>query len=154
MFSLKNEPMDQAVMLWKYVADSKHREGVQKIVAIGKAWHVSSAMQLLEACETLDPSDIYDLVESIQPSSYVIADLVLVAKQSQKSQTGSAGARIRHKENHAMKAEVFVWLDTNRQKFRSMDATAQAITKLQPIAFRTSRDWVGEWKKLRSAGIP
>ena len=35
---------------------------------------------------------------------------------------------------------------------KSMDAAAQAITKQQPIAFRTARDWVGEWKKLRSTG--
>lgn len=64
------------------------------------------------------------------------------------------GAAIKHKENRAMKAEVFEWLNENRSKFKSMDKTAEAITKLQPIAFRTARDWVGDWKKLRSAGTP
>ena len=60
----------------------------------------------------------------------------------------------RHSENHAMKADVFVWLDANMLNFKSMDAAAQAITKQQPIAFRTARDWVGEWKKVRSTGTP
>jgi len=53
-----------------------------------------------------------------------------------------------------MKADVFVWLDANMVKFRSMDSAAEAITKQQPIAFRTAREWAGEWKKLRSTGTP
>jgi hypothetical protein len=64
------------------------------------------------------------------------------------------GAAATHKEHRSMKAEVFAWLDLNRPKFKSMDKAAEAITKQQPIAFRTARDWVGEWKKLRSAGTP
>ena len=57
----------------------------------------------------------------------------------------------RHTENHAMKSEVFKWLDANMVNFKSMDSAAEAITKQQPIKFRTARDWTGEWKKLRSA---
>ena len=53
-----------------------------------------------------------------------------------------------------MKADVFVWLDANMVNFKSMDKAAEAVIKQQPIAFRTARDWVGEWKKLRSAGTP
>ena len=66
----------------------------------------------------------------------------------------AAKAHKRHAENRSMKADVFVWLDTNMPNFKSMDAAAQAITKQQPIAFRTARDWVGEWKKVRSTGTP
>jgi len=73
---------------------------------------------------------------------------------SAASKLGKLGADALHFENRAMKAEVFTWLDFNRQKFKSMDATAQAITREQPIAFRTARDWVGEWKKVRSTGTP
>ena len=64
------------------------------------------------------------------------------------------GADEAHKEHRSMKADAFVWLDANRAQYKSMDAAAQAITKQQPIAFRTARDWVGEWKKLRSTGTP
>lgn len=62
------------------------------------------------------------------------------------------GAAKRHEENRAMKADVFSWLDANMSNFKSMDKAAEAIaSKVAPIAVRTARDWVGEWKKLRSA---
>ena len=71
-----------------------------------------------------------------------------------ESNTASERASLRHVENRSMKKDVFNWLDTNMQAFNSMDAAAQAVTKQQPIAFRTARSWVGEWKKLRSASTP
>jgi hypothetical protein len=59
----------------------------------------------------------------------------------------------RHVENHAMKADVFDWLDTNfvlGQK--SMDDVAMLLAgKLVPAKFRAVRSWMTEWKKLRSA---
>jgi hypothetical protein len=64
-----------------------------------------------------------------------------------------AGA-VRHAENRSMKADVFKWLDANKTDRMSMDAAAQAIIKQQPIAFRTARDWVADWKKLRSTSRP
>jgi hypothetical protein len=67
---------------------------------------------------------------------------------------GKTGARARHTENRAMKTDVFAWLDTNMPNFKSMDAAAQAAIKQQPIAFRTARDWIGQWKKVRSTGTP
>jgi hypothetical protein len=71
-----------------------------------------------------------------------------------RSVLAKTGAHARHAETRAMKKEVFTWLDSNRINYKSMEATAQAITKEQPIAFRTARAWVGEWHKLRSAGTP
>ncbi len=67
------------------------------------------------------------------------------------------GAEKRHAENHAMKRDVFNWLDANPPKPRGLDAAATEIfeSKIVPIkSWRTARDWVGEWKKLRSAGSP
>ena len=74
----------------------------------------------------------------------------MIAKNHVKALQVS-NANKRHAENHAMKAEVFVWLDANMSDFKSMDKAAEAVMKQQPIAFRTARDWVGQWKKLRSA---
>lgn len=63
------------------------------------------------------------------------------------------GAAVTHKEHRAMKADVFAWLDENMSNFRSMEKAAEAIAgKVVPIGFRTARDWVGDWKKERSAG--
>ena len=79
-------------------------------------------------------------------------ELILKNHESAKQ---VARALKRHTENHAMKADVFAWLDSNMVNFKSMDSAAESISKtVAPIAFRTARDWIGEWKKLRSAGTP
>ena len=95
-------------------------------------------------------TDVQELVDS--QSIYHLVELVL-------EHTDSARARMkavkRHKENHAMQRDVFAWLDVNMRDFKSMDAAAGTIAgSVAPIAFRTARDWVGKWKKLRSAGTP
>lgn len=71
-----------------------------------------------------------------------------------RSAKASLRAKLGHAENRAMKQEVFVWLDQNMRLFKSMDDAASAVAgKVAPIKWRTARDWVGEWKKVRSAGI-
>ena len=79
-------------------------------------------------------------------------ELIQVNHESAKQ---AARAIKMHTENHAMKAEVFQWLDANMANFKSMDEAAGAIAKtVAPIAFRTARSWVSQWKKLRSTGTP
>lgn len=59
------------------------------------------------------------------------------------------GADARHRENRAMREQVFSFLD--QHEFPSMDAAAEAIAgKLVPAKFRTVRDWIGQWKKARA----
>lgn len=80
----------------------------------------------------------------------VVQHALPLAERSNIART-SAGAR--HAENRAMKAEVFTWLDANMPVFKTLDQAADAIAgKVAPIAWRTARSWVGEWKKLRAAG--
>ncbi|MBC7617873.1 MAG: hypothetical protein H7293_02585 [Candidatus Saccharibacteria bacterium] len=146
--------MDLAVSLWRAIHDRSYREQVEKLAAIGNQWDTQYARKLLDACDSLDPTEIYAIVEEMRPSSYVIAQLVLMAKAAQKTQSARNSEGKMHKENRAMKAEVFHWLDANMPNFKSMDAAAQAITKQQPIVFRTAQAWVGEWKKVRSTGTP
>lgn len=63
------------------------------------------------------------------------------------------GADARHAENRAMKAQLFEWCTAHLSTFKSLDAAAVAVIQTQmPIAFRTARSWIGEWKKLQSAG--
>lgn len=82
-----------------------------------------------------------------------IAHFVELVTQWSDRAAQVAKALKRHAENHSMKAEAFTWLDENMQNFRSMDKAAEAIAnKVVPIAFRTARQWVGEWKKTRSTG--
>jgi hypothetical protein len=68
------------------------------------------------------------------------------------SRTAQKGASKRHEENHAMKAEVFSWLDCNFNPKVSKDKTAEAIAgKVVPIRFRAVRSWIDDWQKQRSA---
>ncbi len=102
--------------------------------------------------------EIGSLKDRLAPPKYV-QKLVDTSNAAQEKLDKFKQARLKgsdatHKENRAMKAEVFLWLDTNRQNYGSMDDAATAITKLQPIKFRAARDWVTEWKKLRSASKP
>lgn len=77
------------------------------------------------------------------------------AVKAARSMMAKSGAAVRHAENRAMKADVFKWLDDNFSNCKSMDSAAEAMTgKLVPATFRTVRDWVAEWKKLRSASTP
>lgn len=99
-------------------------------------WYVTDD----EVREFIDAESIYELIE-----------LVLEHTDTTRARLN---ARKRHAENRSMKAEAFEWLDRNMVNFKSMDKAAEAVTKQQPIAFRTARDWVGEWKRLRSAGTP
>jgi hypothetical protein len=86
--------------------------------------------------------------------SFDIVDSLLNSAAAQDaSARASRAAILRHVENHAMKADVFDWLDINRANFKSMDAAAEAIAgKICPVSFRTARAWVAAWKKQRSAG--
>ena len=149
-----DDPMATAVGVWRMTHDEKYRHNMIALVEAFDRKNKQLARDLLEACESLDPTETYQMVEEMRPSSYVVAHLVLMAKAAQKTQSARSSALRKHKENHSMKAEVFVWLDTNMVKFKSMDKAAEAVIKQQPIAFRTARTWVGEWKKLRSASKP
>ena len=82
-----------------------------------------------------------------------LASLLPKAFEAGKKSFAKAGANAIHAENRAMKQDVFAWLDTNMPNFKSMDSAAEAIAgKVAPVKFRAARDWVGEWKKLRSTG--
>ena len=79
-------------------------------------------------------------------SSHVVA-------ADEVKQKARKNALLRHAENHAMKEEVFAWLDQNMHRYKSMDAATSAIAGVEvPAAWRTVREWVTQWKKLRSAG--
>lgn len=65
-----------------------------------------------------------------------------------------AAAKARHREHHAMKVQVFQWCAEHLGSYPSMDAAAEAVTgtkKLVPIAFRTARAWIGDFRKQQQS---
>lgn len=55
------------------------------------------------------------------------------------SRHGQKAAHARHAENREIAEAIKQWYRENHGRFRSMDAAAEAATKLQPVAFRTAR---------------
>lgn len=73
---------------------------------------------------------------------------------SRREQAISA-AYIRHSGNREMKSKVFDWCDENMHRFKSMDDAAFDIAgTFIPQKFRAVREWMTDWKKLRSASTP
>ena len=99
-----------------------------------------------------DMDEWKNYVSKYPPSPEALALVMFVASEEYAKSLSTRGLNTRHKENRDMKAEAFIWLDQNRAKYKSMDDVAMAITKLLPIKFRAAREWVTEWKKLRSTG--
>lgn len=98
--------------------------------------------------------EVARLRDRLQPPTHVqMAIQKLQVRLDTFAQARRKGADKIHAENRSMKADVFTWLDA-QPKFKSIEAAAMAITKQQPIAHVTGRDWYKEWKKLRSASTP
>lgn len=147
------EPMDLPVAIWRFNHDPKYREAQLALAALARNIHKAQALHLLELCQGGDPSDFFDEIAAFRPSSYVIAELVVMAKKAQAKEVGRAGAAGRHAENYAIKGEVFAYLDNHPPGPRGMSRAATAIAgKLVPITYPTALAWIREWKKLRSAG--
>ena len=84
-------------------------------------------------------------------AAYEVLKCAASSTETAKTTLGRIGANARHAENRAMKQDVFKWLDENPPQKMDWAATVISQTRV-PVAWRTARDWVGEWKKLRSTG--
>lgn len=59
----------------------------------------------------------------------------------------------RHAENYAMQEDIYQWMDENWKPGMSFDSAASEIAgKVVPLAWRTVREHITDWNKLRSAG--
>lgn len=57
----------------------------------------------------------------------------------------------RHVHNRATASRIVHWYFENHKKFQSLDAAAEAVTRIESVAFRTARKHIGEAaKELRS----
>ena len=149
----KNEDFDEAEAI-------ELKEAVEKRLAEELAAINSSNLSRTELALRLAESRVFSqmaksVMELRREQSLVLADRIPKAFEEGKKTFAKAGASAAHAENRAIKQDVFAWLDTNMPNFKSMDSAAEAIAgKVAPVKFRTARDWVGEWKKLRSTGTP
>lgn len=132
-------------MYWFVAAADSYRAGD----VVGAFDWLSEA---LDALSLANGNRMFDQGVMLERES--VTESYVNAVSAARTALAKAAAQARHRETRNMKLEVFDWLDAHMTEFKSMDAAAQAIVKQQPIVFRTACDWVGDWKKLRSAGTP
>ena len=103
---------------------------------------ISSAAILQRAiADNLDHSSIGAFIE------------LIVANAESAKQT--AAALKRHADNHALRDEIYAWMDANYKKGMALDDAASIISeKIVPLKWRTVRDHLTAWRKLRSTGTP
>lgn len=64
----------------------------------------------------------------------------------------SRAANARHAENREIAERIQAWYAENRHLYRSMDAAAEAVSRIEPVAVRTARKHIGAAaKNLRPA---
>ena len=73
-----------------------------------------------------------------------------------ESSRKAAAAFIRHAEHYGCRADVYAWMDANYKEGLALDEAATIIIskKLVPLKWRTVRDYITDWVKLRSASTP
>jgi len=165
----KAEQIAREEKVRRYLADNEvDSEGVVRLIAgiLGQASRERERNQAIQEVfqERIEMSKkrlknsnarsdkLLDAVERLMKSSAYLRRIVQEGQGIWATSLARKGASARHAENRALKRDVFEWLDENMPRFTSMDKAAEAIPmEVVPIAFRTARAWVGEWKKLRSA---
>lgn len=71
-----------------------------------------------------------------------------------KNKFAQKGAAAKNKENEAMKADVFKWMDANKQRYKSLNDAAKAIVENEKLVYMkegTVRKWLTEWNKSKAA---
>ena len=82
-------------------------------------------------------------------------EVIRLYSESAVKSTAIRNALKRHTENHALRDAVYAWADTNIKQGKSLDDAASDVAdKVVPLKWRTVREHLTEWKKLRSASTP
>ncbi len=116
----------------------------------------SLAIANIEAIEALAYAELMELEEKIRASiAKKQPEILNKALTRITAERATNAANARHKKSREAKTKVFSWCDENMASFKSMDDAALDIAEtFVPQKFRTIREWMTEWKKLRSASTP
>ena len=153
--------------LWKFKANRRSEDQIEKYwhgVRV-RLWDMNMHVwQMISQCNKCIASEnFYDELTNLALAiGQITREMELFAKGAFNAtehviyyeMRGRKAIEVRHAENRAIKRDVFSWLDKNMSKFKSLDAAATGLIdgKVAPIAWRTARSYVGEWKKVRSTG--
>ena len=122
---------------------------------VAKLIDINGFKRAFEHVATTDKQMAINMMNLAKDLDFGNARALDSAVKISKSATASRNAHLGHKEDRAMKADVFEWLNANFSKFKSADAAAEAIQgKVANITFRTAGGWIKQWKKQRPASKP
>ncbi|GAB3480297.1 hypothetical protein [Polaromonas eurypsychrophila] len=86
---------------------------------------------------------------------YAVMEVIRLHEESVVKSTARRNALKRHTENHQLRDAVYTWADKNIKPGKSLDDAASDMAgKVVPLKWRTVREHLTEWKKLRSASTP
>jgi hypothetical protein len=150
-----NLSFDQAIRLFAI-----HKAVCEKLLDDAEFHNRTTEQQLAEIGEKIGERE--EIVDALNDSLKLNMALPTMLEEAHrnafmkgKSAIPRRNAMKRHAGNHADKAKVFAWCDENISRFKSMDDAAFDIAEnLVDQKFRAVREWMTEWKKLRSASTP
>lgn len=125
------------------------------------AYRYESIFNNLERCLHCYKNNKIHSINALAQASVDLAEMLIEkpideeTEREIRSLLAKNAAHARHSEHREMKSQVFKWCDENMARFKSMDDAAFDISgTFIPQKFRTVREWMTEWKKLRSASTP
>ncbi len=153
----KRKPSGMSKSVWLLFSTGNqcdtHSDGIAKVMLL------ASLLAWLECQDHLNRGDIGNCILTYGQALMLLGTsmargVATMAKDSLQA-VAKRGAEARHEENRSIKESVMRWLDENKDLTLHGDNTASEIAgKVAPIKWRTARDYITEWKKLRSAGKP
>lgn len=107
-----------------------------------------AAVQIAEAMEAIC------IAENLHHKDQTEASFPKIDQQVARkiSEIARRAAKERHKENYALRDDIFAWCETNMGPHRTIDSAAEEVSKkVVPVKFRFAQKCISEWKKLQSA---
>lgn len=120
--------------------------------ALGVFWFFEAA-RLLRAGDCRSMDVLFESANAFRLASHEFG--WMGAEEMHKGQSQDDPVRLlakkaasaRHAENREIAARIQDWFIENHHSYRSMDAAAEAVTRIEPIAFRTARKHIGDAAK-------
>jgi len=73
----------------------------------------------------------------------VVRGLLVMTEHDPVRENARKAATARHAESREIAGRIQAWYAENHHRYRSKDAAAEAVTRVEPVAFKTARKHVG-----------
>lgn len=102
---------------------------------------------LHRACDLVTKCNLQDRINTEPSDKKRVEMRSILDSYSPVSKNARKAADARHAENREIAERLKNWYAVTWSQFKSLDAAAEAATKIEPVSFRTARKHVGEAAK-------